>query len=208
MLKPKVAIVYLSYHSEPYIDDVVASLKNISYPKDRLAFVVVDNPHLIHGLSMPHLQDYVLPLSNNELPEVILLPQKENLGFAGGNNVGIQWALDNGFDYILFHNNDGMFATGAIEPLVEAMENDKTIGIAQSLILLYPETDLINSSGNAYHYLGMAYCANLRVPKDKIKIISGSEIGYAMGAAVMMRADLLRQYGLWDADYFMYHEDL
>ena len=47
--RPKVAIVYLSYHCEPYLDEVVDSLERLTYPKERLELVVVDNPHPEHG---------------------------------------------------------------------------------------------------------------------------------------------------------------
>ncbi len=205
---PKVAIVYLSFHCEPYIDDVVSALKKMTYPKDRVEFVVVDNPHPTHSLSVRYLEENVMPLSGNELPHIILLPQKENLGFAGGNNVGIQWALDNGFDYVYFHNNDGFVAANFLEPLIDVMEKDKTVGAVQSLLMLYPETDLLNSSGNSFHYLGLGFCNNLRVKKDSIKLEKVYETSYSSGAAVLMRSDLLRQYGLWDHDFFMYHEDI
>jgi len=208
MPSKKIAIIYLSFHCEPYIDDVVSALKNLTYPKDQVAFVVVDNPHPTHGSSIRYLEENVVPLSRKEIPEVVLLPQKTNLGFAGGNNVGIQWAIDHGYDYIYLHNNDGFVAAQAFEPLVEAMESDRTIGVAQPLILLYPETNLINTTGNSFHYLGLAFCNNLRSKKDEIKLKEVEEIGFASGAAVMMRADLLKEHGLWDEDFFLYHEDL
>ncbi len=208
MRYPKVAIVYLSFHCEPYIDDVVSALKKMTYPKDRVELVIVDNPHPQHGLSVRYLEENVMSLSGNELPHITLLPQTENLGFSGGNNVGIQWALDNGFDYIYFHNNDGFVAANFLEPLVEAMEADKTIGATQSFMMLYPDTELINSSGNSFHYLGLGFCNNLRVKAENLNFPKLYETSYASGAALLMRADLLRQFGLWDSDFFMYHEDI
>jgi len=205
---PKVAIIYLSFHCEPYMDDVVSALKKLSYPKDRVAFVIVDNPHPQYGSSVRYIEETVMPLSGVELPQVVILPQKENLGFAGGNNVGIQWAINNRYDYVYFHNNDGFVAADSLEPLIAAMENDKTIGIAQPMILLYPETNLINTDGNSFHYLGLAFCGNLRKPKESVKHQPVEEIGYASGAAQLMRVDLLKQYGAWDHDFFLYHEDL
>jgi GT2 family glycosyltransferase len=208
MTQPKVAIVYLSYHCEPYIDDVVSALKKMTYPKDKVEFVVVDNPHPQLGSSIRYLEENIMSMSGNELPHITLLPQKENLGFSGGNNVGIQWALDNGFEYVYFHNNDGFVAANFLEPLIEVMEKDKTVGAVQSLLMLYPETDLLNSSGNSFHYLGLGFCNNLRVKKDNLKLEKVYETSYSSGAAVLMRSDLLRQYGLWDHDFFMYHEDI
>lgn len=205
---PKIAIVYLSFHCEPYIEDVVSALKKITYPKDRLELVIVDNPHPEHGPSVRYIEENVLPLSGKEIPHVTLLAQKENLGFAGGNNAGVKWALENQFDYIFFHNNDGFVATNAFEPLIEAMEKDKRIGAAQSLLLLHPETDLINSAGNSFHFLGFGYCDHYRTPVKTLALPPVKEVSYASGAAFIVSADMIRNYGAWDEDFFLYHEDL
>lgn len=205
---PKIAIVYLSFHCEPYLDDVVSALKKLTYPKDRLEFVIVDNPHPEYGSSVRYIEENVLPLSGREIPRVVLLAQPENLGFAGGNNVGVKWALEHNFDYIFFHNDDGFFAANALEPLVNAMEQDKTIGAAQSLMLLHPETELVNSTGNSFHYLGFGFCNEYRVPVTQLDLPPIKDVSYASGAALMTRADLIRQHGAWDEDFFLYHEDL
>jgi len=205
---PKVAIIYLSFHCEPYLSDVISGLRKMSYPKERVEFVVVDNPHPERGSSMRFLQENLLPLSGNELPHVTLLPQTTNLGFAGGNNVGIKWALENGFDYVYLHNNDGFVASNFLEPLVEAMETDRNVGVAQSLLMLYPDTNLVNSSGNSFFYLGLGYCNNFRKKLSQLNLAPVAETAYASGAAMLMRVDLLRRFGLLDADYYLYHEDI
>lgn len=204
---PKVAIIYLSFHSEPYIDDVASSLSKITYPKDKVEFVIVDNPHPKYGPSVRYINENILPLSGNVLPHTTVLSQEKNLGFSGGNNAGIKWAIENGFDYIYLHNNDGFVSTDFLEPLVNALENDKTIGAAQSLMMLFPETDLVNSSGNSTHYLGVGYCSDFRARKQDLIYPKVRETSYASGAAVMMRADILKKHGLWDEDFFLYHED-
>ncbi len=207
-MKPRVAIIYLSFHCEPYMDDVVSSLKKLSYPHDRVELVIVDNPHPEFGPSIQYLEENVMPLSGKEIPHVTLLPQASNVGFGLGNNAGVDWALANGFDYVFFHNNDGFMAANSLEPIIEAMENDKTIGAAQSLMLLHPETDLINSTGNAYNYLGFGFCNDYRVPITSLNLPAVKEVAYASGAALMVRTDLIKKYGAWDPDFWMYHEDL
>lgn len=205
---PKIAIIYLSFHCEPYIDDVVSSLKKLTYPRDRVEFVIVDNPHPEFGPSVKFLEENVMPLSGTEIPHTTILPQKENLGFGPGNNAGVVWALEHNFDYVFFHNNDGFMAANCLEPIIEVMEHDKTIGAAQSLMLLHPETELVNSTGNAFHYLGFGFCNEYRKRLTDLKLPVVKDVSYASGAALMMRADLIRQFGMWDNDFFMYHEDL
>lgn len=205
----RIAIIYLVYyHNESYIDDAVAALKNIQYPKDKLAFVIVVNPHEDYGAFVRYIEETVVPLSHTALPEVVVLPQKKNLGFAGGNNAGTAWALEHGYDYMLYHNNDGFFAASALDPLVAAMESDRKIAAAQSLMMLHPETELINSAGNSFQYLGFGFCNQYRVPIAGVSLPPVKEIGYASGAALMVRAESIRACGMWDEDFFMYHEDL
>lgn len=205
---PKVAIVYLSYHSEPYTDDVVSALEKMTYPKDKVELVIVDNPHPTMGSSVGHIHEKILPLSGSSIPHVTLIANESNIGFSAGMNAGINWALKNGFDYVYLHNNDGFMASTCIEKMVDAMEADKSIGVAQSLLLLYPETDLVNSAGNAFHYLGFGYVTRFRAKKDIVKLNTVEEVGYASGASLMMRAGLLKEFGNWMEEFFLYHEDL
>ncbi len=207
--KPKIGIVYLVYyHNESYIDDVVSALTKVTYPKDRLECIIVVNEHPEDGSFVSYIDAHVSPLSEKELPRVTVLPQKGNLGFAGGNTVGSRWAIEHGCDYVFFHNNDGFVASNAFEPLINALESDKTIAIAQSLMLLYPETELANSTGNSFHYLGFGYCDNNRTPLASLTLKPIEEVDYASGSALIIRADLITKYGGWDDDFFMYHEDL
>jgi GT2 family glycosyltransferase len=206
---PKVAIIYLLfYHNHSYIDDVVSALKKITYPKDKIEFVIVSNPHPVEGSFLYYIDEAVMPLSGTEIPHVTVLAQETNLGFASGNNAGVKWALERGFDYIYFHNNDGFPASNAFEPLIEAMEQDKNIAIAQSLLLLHPETDLINSSGNSFHYLGFGFCDKYREKASELCVRPIQEVSYASGAAFAVRASLVSKFGMWDPDFFLYHEDL
>lgn len=207
MATPKVAIVYLSFHCEPYINDVVSALEQLTYPKDRVAFVIVDNPHPTFGSSAPHLTEQVMPKSGVTLPETILIANETNEGFAGGNNRGVEWALAHGYDYVYFHNNDAFMDPGCLEPLVDAMEQDPKIAIAQSLIRLYPDTDRINSAGNALHFLGFGYCRQYKKRVDEVALRAVQDIPYASGAAMMVRSSFMRDHGAWDDDFFLYHED-
>lgn len=205
---PKVAIIYLSYHPEPYIEKVTTALGKMTYPKDKVELVVVDNPHPEFGSAKEFLAEKVMPLSGNVLPRVTLIANEKNLGFAGGNNIGIKWAIENSFDYVFLLNNDAFPAPGFLEPLVEAMAADKKIGAAQSLLMLAANPTLVNSAGNVMHYLGFGYCWGYKKTPAELNLPPVKEIGYASGACLLMRADLLKQYGGLDEDFFLYHEDL
>lgn len=206
---PRVALIYLIYADEPekYLADAIKGVLSQSYPKEALEFFVVYNNTREGIASQEEYTREILEKYKNELPHVTFLPQTTNLGFSGGNNVGIQIALDQGVDYVFLHNADGYLGDTCIATMVEAFEKDKTIGTAQPLILLHPETNLINTAGNAFHYLGFGYGELYRKDKNEVSFPEVKDVGYVSGAGTLMRADLLREYGLWDEDYFMYHED-
>lgn len=205
---PKIAVIYLSYHSDDYLKDVVSAFERVAYPKEKIELVIVDNLHPDFGNSTKAIESLVMPMSGKTIPHVTFLPQKENLGFAGGNNVGIQWALEHGFDYVYLHNDDGLIAPNAFLPLVEEMEKDKNIAVAQSLLVLHPDTEYLNNAGNCFQYLGFGFCDEYRTKLSDLHLPKVKEISYASGAACMVRVELIKKYGMLDHDFYMYHEDL
>ncbi len=205
---PKVGLIYLSYHSEPHLDDFLASLKTMDYPKEAVEVIIVDNPHPEYGLSVRAISEKFLPLSGKEIPRVTLLPQETNEGFATGNNAGVVRALELGCEYLIFHNDDGFFAPSGVSKLVQAMQKNPDIGMAQALILLYPDTEFVNSRGNSFHYLGFGFCDGYREKYADLTLPEISDISYASGAACIVSSKVIQAGGGWDPDYFMYHEDL
>lgn len=205
---PKVALIYLSYHSAPYLPDMVLALEKINYPKENLALVMVDNPHPKEGNSLQAINELVVSKSGQSLPEVIVLAQEKNTGFCGGNNAGIKWALENGFDYVFLHNQDGYLHSDAIGNLVTAMENDKTIGCSQALIILEGTNGLVNTAGNSFNYLGFAFIDHFAKKISDLNLKSVQEVGYASGAGIMLRSELVKKLGALDEDLFAYHEDV
>lgn len=141
-------------------------------------------------------------------PEVRLIETGQNLGFAAGNNVAIREAIDGGADYVYLLNHDTEVHPDFLLESVNAMESDSRIGAVQSLLLLHPETELVNSTGNAVHFLGFGYCRDYRRPVKQVDTERIAETTYASGAAVLYRSSALQEVGILDGKLFMYHEDL
>ena len=204
---PKVAIVYLSYNSRPYLEQVFLSLERLNYPKDKLEVIVVDN-------ASPDGSAEEL----RKIAGVTFFPLPENLGFAGGNNVGMEHALLHGADYVYLLNNDAKLHPEAIREAVEMAERDANVGSVQSLIRLWQDEEGLNVTGGMVHFLGFGYardngrrCEHPVSGEDTgcwIESLDGSEIAYASGAAVLYRASALREAGVLEPFYFMYHDDL
>jgi GT2 family glycosyltransferase len=206
MIEAKVAIIYLSYHSDEYLSDAIEAIKKSTFPKEKCVLVFVDNPHPKFGSSVDSIKK-IIETNKNFLPQTKIISLKENLGFSGGNNEGISWAIDNGFDYIFLHNQDGSVSPDCLENMVSAMEADKNIGCAQALVML-DGTTKINSAGNSFNYLGFGFIPNYGIEEKYLKLTSVKEVGYASGAALMLRAENVKKFGGLDNDLFAYHEDV
>jgi hypothetical protein len=215
---PRVAIIYLSYNTRPYIDEVVASLERLSYPKDRLDFIIVDNNSPDGSATV--IRDQVVPKSGVSIPNVIFFPNPTNEGFAAGNNIGINRALLDGADYVFLLNNDAKFHPDALTEAVKLAESDQTIGSVQSFMLLWQAPETVNSTGGMVHFLGFGFVRDNGRPVSEVfpplpeggeggvGAFDGAEINYASGAAVLYRASVLKKVGLLDPFLFLYHEDL
>ncbi|MFC1788017.1 glycosyltransferase family 2 protein [Patescibacteria group bacterium] len=206
MPTPRVAIVYLAYNSRPYLKDVVLSVEQLNYPKERIEFIIVDNASPDNSAEM--IQELVLPKSGQTLPRVTFFPNQHNEGFAGGNNLGINHALLDGVDYVYLLNNDAKFHPDALKEAVDLAKTDSQIGSVQSLMLLWQKENTVNSSGNKVHFLGFGYTNDNGEDSRLIQTKDCEEIFYASGAAVLYRASTLRQVGVLDPYLFLYHEDL
>jgi GT2 family glycosyltransferase len=157
-------------------------------------------------------------LSKN-LPEAELILNKNNDGFAKGNNDGIRLALAQNFDYIFLLNEDTVIEPNCISELVKVIEVDEENGAAQARMMLYPDKNKINSLGNTTYFLGFGYCDGYNqsitnnIQNDRKKIgnckleIGNLDICYPSGAAVMFRTSVLKEIGLFDEEMWMYNED-
>ncbi len=208
-MNKKVAIIYLCWSSEPlkFLEPALDGIKKQTYSKENVELLIVYNSHKEDEQSALPFIEKTVEKNKGELPKINILAQSENLGFVGGNNVGMRYAIENNFDYVFLHNGDGVLESHAIKKLVERMESELEIGAVQSLVLLDSNRSLINSAGNNFHYLGFGYC---NLYKKNIDVLDKGEkdVGYLSGAALMMRVDLLEKHGLWDEDLFIYHDDL
>ena len=203
---PRVAVIYLSYNCVPYLAEVMASVATLDYPKELLDLIIVDNAS--GDKSVELIQQTVLPKSGHELPRVTFFPNATNLGFAAGNNLGINHALLAGADFVFLLNNDAKFHSDALKEAVAMVQDDEKIGSVQSLLLLWQKPDTINSSGNHVHFLGFGFAGENGVLLEKSRVQNRQEIAYGSGAGILYRASVLREIGLLDTFFFMYHEDL
>ncbi|NLF39234.1 glycosyltransferase [bacterium] len=205
---PRVAVIYVSYHCDEHLPDAVRALLHCAYPAERLALVVVDNPAPGYGSSAGFIERTLAAEAGASPLETALLAQQENRGYGAGVNAGIAWAAGHGCEYVFLHNDDGYVEAGCIGRLVDAMERTASLGAAQPLILLHPETHLVNTARQAFQYLGFGHCGQYRTRRADLIMDTVEETGSASGCAVLLRTRVCREVGMLDEGFFLYQEDL
>jgi GT2 family glycosyltransferase len=140
-------------------------------------------------------------------PEATVIPLETNQGFAGGNNAALKLVIEKKYDYVILVNMDTVLQENALEELIKVADNEPQAAAVQARLMLWPETELINSLGNETHFLGFGYCRSYRQPFAKTKDNNVKEITYASGAGVLYRVAILEKYGCYDEEFWMYNED-
>lgn len=215
---PKVAIVYLTYHtkeSEIDIPRCFRSLEAVTYPIDRLELICVENPSA-HGASWPMIERDWSPKGGTTLPVITIHKNPKDLGYSGACNEGIRIAMEHGCDYVFLLNQDADVDPDFITAAVERAEADPKIGCMQSLVLLGQEKDRVNTIGNQLHFLGFGYSGGYRWTRERAELELKEaretnpdlEVPYYSGAAVLIRLSMIKDLGtLYDTPFYMYHED-
>lgn len=189
-------VVVLTFDAERHVDACLGSLARLDAAGLEASVLVVDNGS----------RDGTVAAVRGRFPGVELLEAGQNLGFAGGNDLGLSAALARGADWIYLLNPDTDVDPAFLREAVAVGEADPGAAAVQSLLLLHPERELVNTAGNRIHFLGFGHCGGYRSPRAAAPS-EPVEIAFASGAAVLLRAAALREVGLLDAELFLYQED-
>ena len=141
-------------------------------------------------------------------PEVEVIESTENLGFAGGCNLGIRLALARGADYVWLLNNDTVVHPSALTELVKVAEADAAIGIVGSKILFYGPGKVIDHAGG---YILPRRCAAGHIGIGEEDIGQYDEIrpvDFITGCSLMVTRETVEDVGLLDDKLFAYWEDV
>ena len=188
---PLVSIIVLNYNAGELLVNCINSLKKSSYTN--LEIIVVDN------ISSDNSQKKC----KERFPEIKLIQNNENLGYCGGNNVGIKDAKG---EFIVILNPDTIVQTNCIDELVSAY-NKFGEGLYQPKILSLNEEDIIQSTGNMLHIFGFGFARD-KGGKIVDKIEEIEKIGYASGTCLFTSRKVFDKIGLLDEFLFLYHDDL
>lgn len=175
----------------------------------------------VASLQAQTFQDFDLFLVDNEstdesyillkelAPQATVITNQVNLGFAGGNNSALREVITRNYQWVLLLNMDTVVEVNCLEEIIKTAKAKPGCGAIQARLMLHPQVNLVNSLGNATHFLGFGYATGYQetyISSDDSNAII-PEITYPSGAAVLFRVDVLRQVGLFDEEMWMYNED-
>jgi len=145
--------------------------------------------------------DDSLPRIRAAFPEIRILETNRNLGFAGGCNAGIRYALESNSDLVWLLNNDTLADLGALDALVDKAQNNPGLGAIGSAILFADEAERLQAWGGGYinFLLGRSRHYLHAVPDESLQFITG--------ASMLIRCEAIADVGLLDERFFMYWED-
>lgn len=191
----KVAVVVLNYKGIEDTVKCIASLSEQTYKN----FVIVAVENGSHDGSDKKFKD----LEKLYGEKLITLYNNKNLGFDGGVNTGIRWAMNNNYDYVALFNNDAVADKKWLHTLVTAAGRHDA-GITTGLLLL-GDGKKIDSSGELYSKWGLPFP---RGRNTKTALAPHSEFVFgATGGASLFSIEMLREIGIFDEDFFAYYED-
>ncbi len=238
-MKTKIAIILLSYNAERFLEKALFSflaqfspqlwqklpevewrqkIKMPQWPlKHEVTLVVIDNAS----------QDGSVLVAQRaqKLAEVIkganihLIRNAANLGFAAGNNVGINWALRQGFEYIGLLNNDVLVGNRFWEPLVQFLAKHRRAGVATTKIFFAPGYEyqqkyrsaekgrVVWAVGGKIDWANVVGTNRGVDEVDKGQYERPAEVDVASGCLLLAKREVWKKVGLLDNRYFMYYED-
>lgn len=196
---PKVSVIIPHWNGIEILEPCLRSLEACDY--SNLEVVLVDNAS----------SDDSVAFVRREFPQVVVIENEENLGFAGGCNVGLR-EIDT--EYFLVLNNDTTHDSDWIGPLVERMESDPRIAAVQPKIMSAQNPEVFDYAGGvgglldilAFPYaLGRIFTTT---EKDDGYYDTPQDIFWASGTALLLRSSALDEVGLFDEDFFAHMEEI
>jgi GT2 family glycosyltransferase len=160
--------------------------------------IVVDN----------HSQDATVQKLLTQFPEVVLIPLDDNLGAAKASNIGFEYALGQGAEYILRLDSDTVVDPEFCLHLLDKAKKDPQIGVLSPKIYYYEPPDEIWFAGANQHPWHFGATHGHRHEKDSPHNSQVQEIDYVWGAAMLIKREVLEETGGFDPDFFVYYEEV
>lgn len=189
--QPLVYIILLNFNGYKDTIECVNSLEKVEY--GNFEVIIVDNCST----------DDSEKILRDQLPGYKVIQTHNNLGFAGGNNIGIKYALDSGAEYICLLNNDTIVEKDFLNHLVETAESDNNIGITSGIINYFENKNETWFSGGYISNIKGKGIHKINKPQEL-----QTEATFITGCLQLISRKVFKDVGLLPEDYFLYYEDL
>lgn len=185
----KVFVILLNWNGWEDTLECLASLAKLDYPSYEV--LVVDNASTDNSVTK----------IREAYPNLMLFENSSNLGFSGGNNTGIRYALTQEAEYIWLLNSDTVADLGALSAMVDKARNDASIGAVGSVLYHMRQKDVVQmyGGGRVRWWMGTSRAFEAPVPSR--------ELHYVAAASLLIRGEVFESTGLLDEGFFMYWED-
>lgn len=194
---PGVCAIILTWNKYTETKECVLSLQNADYPN--LQIILVDNGSVDNSVERLRM----------EFPDVTLLINQTNLGFARGVNVGINKALtDPACNYILLVNNDAVMCRGFLKGAIATAESDPSISIIGGKVYQSIDSNKLSYAGGYVSRWKGGIIARGSGKEDKGLYDTPCETGFVIGALMLIKRELIESIGPLPEDYFFGTEDM
>ena len=209
----KVFVSIVNYNGKRQTKDCLSSILKTEKKDFELFIVVVDNASKDN--SMEEIKELV-----NEIPNLTIIKNEKNMGFSGGHNTGIRYAIENSADFVVVLNNDVVVEKTLFVELLKTFEEKKDCGIVSPKIYFekgrefhtgkYKKEEL----GKVFWYAGgemdwknvLAFHRGVdEVDKGQFDILERTN--FASGCCMAVKKEVFLDTGLFDEKYFLYFED-
>ncbi len=195
MKYPKVYIIILNWNGVKDTLECLESVFKLNY--SNFEVIVVDNGST----------DNSVETIRKMYPQVTLIENEKNLGYAGGNNIGMRYAMEYEAEYVWLLNNDTVVESNALSKLIASADNRPEIGLISPVIYYYGEPDKIQFNGSYIDWKNktIIYPEN-REPKTHEEFRIGKNV-CLWGTSLLIRRSIIKKIGYLNEKYFAYWED-
>lgn len=192
----RVSVVTINFNQDKITEELLVSIAQTN-TYENLEVIVVDNGSTVNPI----------PLWTNKYPDVKFIRSESNLGFSGGNNIGIAQATG---DYYFLVNNDTEFSPGLVQKLVDILDTHPQVGIISPKLVYDFDRSIIQYVG--FTQVDYYTCRNRAVGKNEKDTGQYDNLlgqtGYCHGGAMMVKKETCEKAGLMADNFFIYYEEV
>lgn len=193
---PSVAIILVNYNGYKDTVECVDSLRRIDYTNRKI--IIVDNGSTDGSIDK-------LRLLEDE--KIIIINANDNLGFSGGNNIGIQYAVNNGFRYVLLLNNDTVVEKEFLSELVNtSQENNDSVAVTSKILYEFDRKTIWYAGGTFSEKTSRTSSRGIG-EIDTGKYDNSEVVTFVSGCCMLLPTKVINQIGYMSEEYFLYSED-